>query len=374
MKGFPGGGLLVFAAGGLLAACSGSSDPGSLTQSIPVTRPTCTPFGDLPRPVQPENALFHPTCLLTGKRLDDYTDANGTPRQACLFEPAAAAPDHKLPLVVFVHPSLAGPDLAGSATALRLQLETADLSGDPNRPGFILLEPAGRITERYYPVPDQGYSPGWDNWYRQFATGTRRVNGGDYPENVDAATIDHFIAEELATGKVDEKRIYVMGWSNGSAMGILYALNRPNVAAAAVYSAPDPLAAFNDPCEQTPVAGAPKNDTELQVLNPGVPIFHVHNSCDVAGLCPNGLRMESRLTAAGVPFKGLIIDDLKRPTEACEAICGTDPNATPAGLTDPTGYLTNLPGYTLGTMNHLTWPYSYTDQMFEFLRTHPKSP
>lgn len=365
---------------GLLAACSGSQDPGTdpgtdpsrLTQNIPVTRKACTPFGNPPRPVQAENALFHPTCLLTGKRLADYTDAEGTPRQACLFEPAAAAPDHKLPLVVFIHPSIAGPDIAGTATEIRLKLDSADLTGDPNRPGFILLEPAGRVTERYYPVPDQGDSPGWDNWYRQLASGPRTVNGQSYPENVDAATIDHFIAEEVATGKVDEKRIYVMGWSNGSAMGILYALNRPNIAAAAVYSAPDPLAAFNDPCEQTPVAGPPKDDTELQLLNPGLPIFHIHNSCDIAGLCPNGLRLQSRLTAAGVPFKGLILDNRKQPTDACEAICGTDPNATPAGLADPTGYLTNLPGYTLGTLNHLTWPYSYTDSMFEFLREHPR--
>lgn len=371
-----------------LAACGGSSsssssgsgspaapaDTQTLAATIQVTRPGCTAFGSPPQTVQPANALFHPTCLLTGKHLADYTDSEGTPRQACLFEPAAATADHKLPLVVFIHPSLAGPDIAGSLTDLRLSQDSTDLTGDPARPGFIMLEPVGRVTTRYYPFPDTGDSPGWDNWYRQFQpdAASRTVNGTDYPENVDAATIDHFVDEEVASGKVDTSRIYVMGWSNGSAMGILYSLNRPKIAAAAVYTAPDPLAAFQDPCEQTPVATAPKDDTELQLLNPKVPIYHLHNSCDIAGICPNGLRMEQRLTAIGVPFKGQLIDPAQQATNQCLAACGTDPNGVPAGIADPSGYVTDLPGYTLGTANHVRWPYLWNDQIIGFLREHPK--
>src|SRR5215470_9326993 len=83
------------------------------------------------------------------------------------------------------------------------------------------------------------------------------AGGATYNENVDAASIDHFVAELLTTGKVDRQRIYLMGWSNGAAMALLYALNRLWVAAAAVYSAPDPFSALFDVCTQTPVGVAP---------------------------------------------------------------------------------------------------------------------
>ncbi|NKF20778.1 hypothetical protein [Solimonas marina] len=360
-------------------ACS-SSDPastsGKLATEIPVTREACTPFGDTPRPVETVlDNVWGATCIGGGgQSMDDWDDPDGNSRQACLYEPAAASDTHKLPLVIYFHPSLVGVDITLAVSNIRSQLDTADLTGDPDRPGFILLAPYGRVTERYYPLPDNAGSPGWDNWYRQLEpdVAARTVNGISYPENVDAATVDHYVQEVIDSGKVDTRRIYVMGWSNGSAMGILYSLNRPMVAATAVYSSPDPLAAFNDPCEQTPVAGAPTDDTQLQVLNPSVPIYQIHNACDIAGLCPNTLRMRDRLIAAGVPFTNQTIDNLKQSADACEDICGTDPNAVPASLTDPLGYLQDLPGYTLGTTNHLTWPFGWTDQMFTFLREHPK--
>ena len=75
-----------------------------------------------------------------------------------------------------------------------------------------------------------------------------KIGAALYRENVDAAAIDHFIAEEVTTDIADPNRIYVTGWSNGAAMALLYALNRPRVAAVAVYSAPDPFGAFDDPC------------------------------------------------------------------------------------------------------------------------------
>lgn len=359
------------------ACSSGSSESGNrkLATQIPVTREACTPFGDAPRPVEPLlDNLFGATCTGGGgQNLDDWTDGEGSKRQACIYEPASAATDHKLPLVIYFHPSLVGVDITLALSNVRSQLETADLTGDADRPGFILLAPYGRVTARYYPLPDSAGTPGWDNWYRQLQpdSDARTVNGTSFPENVDAATVDHYVQEVIASGKVDETRIYVMGWSNGSAMGTLYSLNRPMIAAAAVYSSPDPFGAFNDPCQQNPVTAAPKDDTELQLLNPSVPIYQVHNACDIAGLCPNTLRLRDSLIAAGTPFTNQTIDNLKQSADACLAICGTDPNAVPAGLTDPLGYVQDLPGYTLGTLNHLTWPVGWTDDMFTFLREHP---
>ena len=49
-------------------------------------------------------------------------------------------------------------------------------------------------------------------------------------------------------------------------------LNRPWVAAAAVYSAPDPFSALFNACTQTPVAVAPAGDGQAQVFNPHVPL------------------------------------------------------------------------------------------------------
>jgi poly(3-hydroxybutyrate) depolymerase len=86
----------------------------------------------------------------------------------------------------------------------------------------------------------------------------------------------------VATGKVDTSRIYVTGWSNGSAMAVLYALSRPEIAAVAVYSAPNPFGAFDDPCPQTPTFKKPTSTTEVRVFNRGLPAYHVHNDCDIA--------------------------------------------------------------------------------------------
>lgn len=374
---------LLMLATGLQACSSGESKSGgavvnlnTLTSTIPVTRAACTPFGAAPSVVQGAlDGLLNPTCQPGGEKLARWADSDGTMRDACLFEPAAASTEHKLPLLIYLHPSLVGTDLSLDVTNIRSQLETADLSGDPDAPGFIMLAPYGRVGTRYYPLPDQNYSPGWDNWYRQMLPDgqERRVNGTTYRANVDAAAIDHYLQLVLAQGKVDPKRIYIMGWSNGSAMATLYALNRPQIAAAAVYSSPDPFGAFNDPCVQQPVAGKPKDDTELQLLNPQLPVYHMHNACDIAGLCPNSLKLRDELAAGGATLiDDHIIDASLKDVAQCNALCGTDPLANYAGLDDPTGYLDNIPGYAIGTVNHLRWPSSRTSDLFTFLREHPK--
>jgi dienelactone hydrolase len=281
------------------AAMSGPGGPGSLAAAA---QSACPPYGNPPRRLEPLATGLLPVACRDGRELDAWKDADGTARHACLYQPAAASPGHPLPLVIYLHPSVLGADITLTASHLRAQVETADLTGDPARPGFLLLAPAGRVTTRFYPFPDAGGTPGWDNWYRQLAP------AGAYPENVDAATIDHYLSEVLATGVVDEKRIYLMGWSNGAAVAVLYSLNRPQIAAAAVYSAPDPLAAFNDPCPQTPVPAAPRAGSELEIPHREVPVYHVHNNCDIAGLCPNALRMADRLWEAGVLLAGQIID------------------------------------------------------------------
>jgi poly(3-hydroxybutyrate) depolymerase len=274
-----------------------------------------------------------------GKLLGPWNDSDGTERYACLYLPSVVTPDRKLPLVVYVHPSLFAAGWITVTNLLDLQ-NSVSLSQDPQADGYIVLAPEGRKTNHHYPFPDN-HGIGWDNWYRQLDTkGAVKIGDTSYSENVDAATIDHFIQEQVATGKVDTSRIYVTGWSNGAAMAYLYALNRPNVAAVAVYSAPNPFGAFDDPCPQTPqatVSDLAANNKQIRILNPGIPTMHIHNACDVGGICPNGELLATQLRAAGVSVEDIILDNSRHRVEACMDYCGTNPNGGLNPLSNPWG-------------------------------------
>jgi predicted esterase len=319
--------------------------------------PACTPFGD--PPAQRVNPIV-PACLL-GKRIGPWNDADGTPRYACLYEPPHADPTKPLPLIVYLHPSLFPADNLEVMTNLLEQRADANLTDDPARPGFLLLAPEGRSTHHYYPPPDE-FGPGWDNWYRQFSPdGAVTVDGKSYPENVDAAAIDHFIAGETATGRVDIRRIFVTGWSNGAAMAYAYGLSRPQVAAVAIYSAPDPYELAPDACFQQPAATAPTNIKEIQILNTQLPTYQVHNACDIAGLCPNALFFEGQLRTLGLDPADTIIDDGQNAVTHCDDSCGTDRD----------GDLNNLNAISRGIPNHGRWPTAWTAAMLDFFRRHP---
>ena len=140
----------------------------------------------------------------------------------------------------------------------------------------------------------------------------------------------------------------------------------PWVAAAAVYSAPDPFGAFNDPCPQTPVASAPSGDSQIQVLNARVPIMHVRNSCDIAGICPNGNLLAKQMAALKVDFQDVILDPSGMRVYACDDTCGTDPNG---------GGSLGWSGSFRGFIHHAQWPSKeWTDRMLVFLRDHPLAP
>ncbi len=321
----------------------------------------CSPFGDAPRPITTDVTQL--TCN-GGTMMPTWSDPDGTPRRACLYEPASASPSAPLPLVVYIHPSLFTADTISVVTNILSFQNTADLNGDPTRPGFIVVAPEGRATQHFYPSPDD-QGTGWDNWYRQLDRrgGSVTVNGVTYGQNVDAATIDHFIDEEVATGKVDTRRIYVTGWSNGSAMGFLYALNRRRIAAAAVYTGPNPFEAFNDPCPQQPVSRKAQSNSEIRVSNRRVPIYHVHNACDIAGICPNGEFLISQLQRIRARFTDVIIDGNQNQVLMCDPGCGTNPDADLSPLDNPRGF-------TEGSQNHTRWPTMWTQSMLDFFRQH----
>jgi dienelactone hydrolase len=322
----------------------------------------CGPFGNPPAATL---GAAKPGCG-GGELLGPWKDGDGTDRYACVYEPAAMKPGRRLPLLVYLHPSLFGAWTVKHTNLLDLQ-DTYALGGGAAGPGFIVLVPQGRDTAHHYPWPDD-HGVGWDNWYRQLSpAGDLKIGKAVYPENVDAATIDHFIAETARTGKVDTRRVHVTGWSNGAAMGLLYALNRPNVAAVAVYSSPDPFGAMDDPCRQKPVGGAPASDAEVRIYNARVPVMSVHNDCDIAGICPNTEKLAAELRAAGVDMEDVIVDSSGKRVGACAAWCGADPSGGLALLHNPLGWF-------VGLHRHERWPSQWTPAMLDFFLAHPLQP
>src|SRR5512136_1870308 len=81
---------LIFAA---IALCDRSSAADA---------PACGPFGNPPArliaPVKPDCGA--------GELLGPWPDRDGTDRYACLYRPRSAGPQRKLPLLVYLHPSL----------------------------------------------------------------------------------------------------------------------------------------------------------------------------------------------------------------------------------------------------------------------------
>ncbi|MEA2625721.1 MAG: hypothetical protein QOD06_1766 [Candidatus Binatota bacterium] len=322
--------------------------------------PSTLSHGNPPRArVQPP--MDPPNCgggFGTGMVLDDYVDNDGDRRYACLSRPASV-PQGGLPLLVFLHPSLYPADTVYVATNLPEQMQTADLTGDPNRPGFILLAPQGRNTTHFYPWPDH-QGAGWDNWYRNTDPAKERNLPENQAENVDVAAIDHYIHAVVAQGIVDPKRIYVSGWSNGSAMAILYGQARPGlIAAVGVYSAPNPYGDFDDPCPVKSFAAVPP-----------VPIFHVHNDCDITGICPSGQAMAQTFVRNRVPTSDQLIDSTLQPAARCLDQCRRSEPQFPG--TDEYDYPGLGPDSTLGTANHGRWPLNWTPAFFHFFQLHPR--
>ncbi|HLI79946.1 MAG TPA: PHB depolymerase family esterase, partial [Candidatus Binataceae bacterium] len=331
---------------------------------VAFTRPAfaadqCTPFGDPPAQINhgffaSALAAHNPICF-GGRVLGPWKDSDGTDRYACIYEPEQHSRDTPLPLLVFLHGSLATADSI-KLTGLTSAIETGDLG--EKKPGFILLAPEGRYTSHHYPGLDSN-AMGWDNWYRQLSpSGDVTIAGTTYKENVDAAAIHHFIQDEIATGEVDASRVYLTGWSNGAAMALLYALNRQSIAAAAVYSAPDPFGAFNDPCMQTPVPRAPTSNAEVQIFNPHIALMHVRNSCDIGGICPNGNTFAQQMRSISISLDDVLLNAYGTPISACDDTCGTSPNADGD---------VSVMGQVAGFGHHVRWPSAWNARMLAFL-------
>jgi poly(3-hydroxybutyrate) depolymerase len=311
-----------------------------------------------------------PTCA--GGSIDDglpltWTDAGGVMRYTCLFKPASISPTFPTrPLLLFFHGTGGYASDVYNYTAIRVKAINYDLTGDLNRPGFILAAVQGRNL--HWPAI---HPPGrhHDYYYR---------NMGSPSSNPDVAHVDHLIDTLVEQGIVDPQRIYTMGWSNGATFAQFYAIARHatatpggnHIAAAAAYAFADP---FND---------ISRNQTPSCKLNPypisSVPLYLINRTCDALTACN-----AAQETAFNLP-PGYSAEDWVAQLQ--ESLVMNDPtvtfqridSSTNAAIPDACQAVPPCDS-TTGTSNHLLWPNgllygSGTDwepEMLNFLKSHP---
>jgi poly(3-hydroxybutyrate) depolymerase len=315
----------------------------------------------------------------------------GFTRHACIYRPSGASTTSKRPLILWFHPGGEGSaDLAGSEASLLAKASSYDLTGDPARPGFVLVSVQGRNLRFPTMAPRDGQHH--DFYYRDLLSPS---------SNPDIANTDALIDAMVQEGIVDTNRIYVAGWSNGGFFSQLYAIARDDtatvggnrVAAAAVFAAADPFAGISwDPFNETSVSdGAACGLAAYPVSD--MPVLVVHRTADSAVACdavqatcfatePGYVTTQWLTDAnqAGLPVQGLLIGGL-------ETGATLDVNAT--GCTNysgacPVGDCSTAPlsDACRSLVNHLRWPDGIynnppngTDRevdMLQFLAAHPR--
>jgi pimeloyl-ACP methyl ester carboxylesterase len=243
-------------------------------------------------------------------RVLEHRDRDGTPRYGCVFESSKVHRTKPLPLVIFLHGEFDNSTAVHKKTRFRTRYHEIDLSGDPNRPGFIILAPQARKLIK---------SPSlkWDHGYRS-------------RENVDVSTIDHFVDELLAAGLVDARQIYAIGESGGGEMAAVYAMLRP-----------DRVAGFG-------VYAAEASRVQWTCDAPPPPAAVLYRACDRVVPCANVESWLSKREDAGLPTMSLRLGTGK----ATEPSCALSKSACREKK---------------GTANHHRWPKHREAEMLEYL-------
>lgn len=252
-----------------------------------------------------------PACR--GAQVLEWKDGEGSPRYACVFSPRDVELRAPLPVVVFFHAAHDDPTSVDKKTTLRRLGARLDLTGDPTRAGFIVLAPQGRAI--------QGG--------RRGATFDVAYTGAD---NVDVATVDHFLDVLDAKKLVDRRRIYTLGNGAGGLMALTYAMLRADrVAASAVFASEAPSA-------------------EWQCAEPPPPAMAVYRACDAVVPCESVERWVRARQAASAETASLRL--------------GT------AGEEEPLCAVRNKCTERKGAANHARWPKLREEDMVRFLGRH----
>lgn len=243
----------------------------------------------------------------------EWRDPGGSPRYACVFTPKGGDARGPLPLVIFFHDPEDDPTSVDKKTGLRKHLSTFALSGDAARPGFVVLAPEGRHIHhgKLGSMFDADY------------TG---------PDNVDVATVDHFVAELDDRKLVDRRRIYAIGASYGGHMAATYAMMRADrVAAFGVIDMDEPRAVWS--------CGGPPP-----------PAMVLYRACDAVVSCESVERWLRTREAAGAETPALRLGA--------------------AGEDEPSCSTRNKCTDLKGTANHHRWPKTREVDLLRFLSAH----
>lgn len=382
----------------LLAGCGsgggGSDEPAPPPVPTPAVTASCNPATGLsaPLPVCSANnvctrpgaetrvneiatSFSTPRCHTTSGRtsFDDgpplqWVDPGGVTRSACLFTPTGASSSSQRPLVVWLHGGGSGSaDDLYDYTSLRAKAPSYDLSGDLQRPGFLLLSVHGRHL--HYPTEAPRDGNHHDFYFRDFVAPSR---------NPDIANVDRLIDDLVRTGKVDAQRIYLMGWSNGGFFSQMYVIarqhtptpggNRP--AAAVAYTAADPFNNLNTgqspSCQLDPYPSS------------NAPIFLVSRACDIVAC--DAEQAKSLESQGGAVEPGHIVSEwevtlrnrILNPNVSRRIVAGNGQNT--ARCTSASFCTTGI-----AVLNHVRWPDGVADDsgidhepaMLDFLRDHP---
>jgi poly(3-hydroxybutyrate) depolymerase len=315
----------------LLAASRSQAQDLPTATSASSTQTVCSADGA--PPIRTDEPVSIPLYCKDGKLLS--FKQNGIVRHACFNPPRQAqgkADGRKWPLVIYLHGSLTTPESLYLVGRNLFDLhDTYPLSGRADVPGFYILSPEGRRATPWPanggngPITGTGFH--WDEWYRNPAA------------NLDAREIDHFLAEAIATGQIDTRRIYVFGWSNGAYTSALYGVWRSDrIAAIGQYTGADPFS--RTPCP-VPFEAARK-----------VPLVLLRNLCDQLVPCTTTQAWIDTLTAKSWPFEfhNLSFDGSLTSETECAASCSKD----------------------RGIFEHIRWPQpDALRAMLRFLAEHP---
>lgn len=197
-----------------------------------------------------------------------WKDADGIIRYWCEVRPMGTSIASPRPLVIWVTGSGGNASTLYDATSLRGKQQTFDISGDPARPGFILVSIQPRNL--HWPTVDRQDGTKSEIYYRDFYSPST---------NPDIAFVDQIVDSLVAEGVVDRARIYMMGWSNGARFSALYSIARHEqatpsgnyVAAVANFSGGNPYASFDDAMPACALSELPSSS---------IPFFMISRRCD----------------------------------------------------------------------------------------------
>ncbi len=319
-------------------------------------------------------------------------NVSGFTRHSCVYRPPGVSASSTRPLVLWFHPGGDGTaDTLSEQTHLLQKAEQFNLSGDPARPGFVLVAIQGRNLR--FPTLAARDGHHHDFYFRDLASPST---------NPDIANADSVIDTLVSDGIVDTNRIYVMGWSNGAFFAQMYAIARHEtrtpggneVAAASVFGAGDPFNSIRwDPFNERGYSGNPSCQLTSYPVS-SVPMDLVYRSCDAAVGCDAqqqscfdnepGYATQPWLNdsnALGLSVMGNRIGgleagaELDQPAAACTST-GTSCAPVQCSVSNPSEECLCL-------VNHLRWPDASYDSdpttsshdlevdMLDFLRANP---